>query len=95
MNFLSKYILLLVIGMASLVCAQTKNLVPKTYTAYKTAQKINIDGEDLDEAWQNILWSEPFIDIEGIKQPTYKTQVKMLWDDTYFYVLAKMKEPHV
>ncbi|WP_372757519.1 carbohydrate-binding family 9-like protein [Mariniflexile sp.] len=96
MSFLRKHILLVVLGVASFAWAQTKmNLVPKTYTAYKTTQEINIDGDDSDASWSKVSWSEPFIDIEGEKQPTYKTQVKMLWDDHYFYILAKMEEPHV
>ncbi|MDO7172649.1 carbohydrate-binding family 9-like protein [Mariniflexile sp. AS56] len=96
MKFLSLYIWLVVIGATSVACAQVKNdLVPKTYTAYKASQKINIDGNDFDEAWNEVSWSEPFKDIVGEKLPKYKTQVKMLWDDTYFYILAKMEEPHV
>lgn len=74
---------------------QAPVLVPKTYTAYKTAQKINVDGLDNEQVWQEVAWTEPFIDIEGVKQPKYKTQVKMLWDNKYFYILAKMEEPHV
>ncbi|MCG9793130.1 carbohydrate-binding family 9-like protein [Flavobacterium algicola] len=76
--------------------AQTaKEVVPKSYTAYKTAQKIIVDGEDSDQAWNEVAWTEPFIDIEGVKKPKYKTQIKMLWDDKYYYILAKMEEPHV
>ncbi|WP_308443164.1 carbohydrate-binding family 9-like protein [Flavobacterium sp. UMI-01] len=81
---------------SSVVCAQgNKQLTPKTYTAYKTTEKISIDGNDQEEAWNKVNWSEPFIDIVGEKQPKYKTQVKMLWDDKYYYILAKMEEPHV
>ena len=66
MKFLSKHIWLIAISITSFACAQTKNnVVPKTYTAYKATQKITIDGEDLDEAWNQISWSESFIDIEG------------------------------
>ncbi|GAA3647001.1 carbohydrate-binding family 9-like protein [Flavivirga jejuensis] len=99
MDFLGKYLWFILIGVSSVACAQTteeiEEIVPKTYTAYKTSQKINIDGEGLDAAWRNMAWSEPFTDIEGEKQPKYKTQVKMLWDDTYYYILAKMEAPHV
>lgn len=77
-------------------CAQVeKQVVPKTYTAYKTTQEINIDGEGNEKAWNQVLWSDPFIDIEGAKKPKYKTEVKMLWDDQYYYILAKLEEPHV
>lgn len=67
----------------------------KKYIAYKTPIAINIDGEALDKSWNKIDWSDLFIDIQGTKQPKYKTQFKMLWDDSYFYILANLKEPHV
>ena len=76
--------------------AQSKSsIIPKSYTAYHTAENIKIDGNDTDASWSKVNWTDLFIDIEGIKKPTYKTQVKMLWDDTHFYILAKMEEPHV
>ncbi|MDO5971939.1 carbohydrate-binding family 9-like protein [Flavivirga aquimarina] len=89
--------LALLFGSISLTnCAQSsKEIIPKNYIAYKTSEKIKIDGDDIDDAWRKADWSDSFIDIEGEKQPKYKTQVKMLWDDTYFYILAKMEEPHV
>lgn len=81
---------------SSLGCAQSKTKTfPKTYIAYKTSDNIKIDGDDSDLSWSKTQWSEAFIDIEGIKKPTYNTQVKMLWDETYFYILAKLEEPHV
>jgi len=72
-----------------------KEIVPKSYVAYKASEKIVIDGDELDAAWSKVDWSEPFIDIEGIDKPKYNTKVKMLWDETNFYILAKMEEPNV
>ncbi len=96
MKFKVAFLLVLLCNIPSIGCAQgNKEITPQTYTAYKTPEKIVIDGEDLDASWNKVAWINPFIDIEGVKQPKYKTQVKMLWDDTYFYVLAKMEEPHV
>ena len=78
------------------VFAQSKNsVIPKSYIAYHTTENIKIDGSDADVSWSKADWTDLFIDIEGIKKPTYNTQVKMMWDDTYFYILAKMDEPHV
>ncbi|WP_306665759.1 carbohydrate-binding family 9-like protein [Polaribacter sargassicola] len=83
-------------GITVLSFAQNKkDIIPETYTAYKTSEKIIIDGEDSDAAWNAVQWTNLFIDIEGVKQPKYKTEAKMLWDDTYFYILAKIEEPHV
>ncbi|MDE3742049.1 sugar-binding protein [Maribacter polysaccharolyticus] len=89
--------LLVLIGVSFLGCAQNRDapIVPESYVAYKTPEPLIIDGEDADEAWGRVAWTEPFVDIEGIKKPKYKTRVKMLWDDTYFYILAHLEEPHV
>ncbi len=76
--------------------SQSKNTItPESYIAYHTSESLEIDGKDADAAWNKVEWTNLFIDIEGVKKPTYKTQAKMLWDDTYFYILAKMEEPHV
>ncbi|WP_111308424.1 carbohydrate-binding family 9-like protein [Confluentibacter sediminis] len=77
-------------------CAQpSKELIPKQYIAYKTAKNIVIDGDESDASWDKAQWSDAFIDIEGVNKPKYNTKVKILWDDTYFYILAKLEEPHV
>ena len=76
--------------------AQSKSsITPESYIAYHTSESLQIDGSDADASWNKVDWTKLFIDIEGVKKPTYNTQVKMLWDDTYFYILAKMDEPHV
>lgn len=96
MSFLSRCLVGVFTSVTLLVSGQgKKTIVPKTYKAYKTAHEINIDGEAQDVAWNQVAWTNPFIDIEGIKKPKYKTEVKMLWDDTYYYILAKIEEPHV
>ena len=77
-------------------CAQTKKeIIPQTYVAHKTSEVITIDGKANETAWNKAKWTNDFIDIEGIKTPTYQTNVKMLWDENYYYILAKIKEPHV
>jgi hypothetical protein len=50
-----------------------------------------------DPAWQAVPWTEEFVDVEGGKRPRprFKTRVKMLWDDKFFYVGAELVEPHV
>jgi len=96
MHFKLSFFGLLIGCFSSLGCAQSKTeTLPKTYIAYRTSDNINIDGDDSDVSWSKAQWSEAFIDIEGVKKPTYNTQVKMLWDETYFYILAKLEEPHV
>lgn len=79
-----------------MACAQATNeLIPKKHIAYQAVEKIIIDGDESDAEWRKVKWSEPFIDIQGKKTPQYSTQIKMLWDSTYFYILAEIEEPHV
>ncbi|MBJ6367412.1 carbohydrate-binding family 9-like protein [Snuella sedimenti] len=74
---------------------QKKEIIPQTYVAHKVSETIVIDGKADESSWKQAPWTNDFIDIEGVVKPTYQTQVKMLWDETYFYILAKMEEPHV
>lgn len=91
-----KFITVFFICFSIFSCAQPKiEIIPKHYIAYKATGKIEIDGDSSDASWKAVQWSSNFIDIEGVKQPKYQTNVKMLWDETYFYILAKIEEPHV
>jgi hypothetical protein len=70
---------------------------PRGYVCHRTSGPIQIDGKLDEPSWQAVPWSEPFVDIEGSAKPAprYRTHVKMLWDDDYFYVAAELEEPHV
>ena len=70
---------------------------PKHYTCKKIKSPLNIDGFISDPLWQEAEWSDYFVDITGdpAKDPYFKTRVKMLWDDSFFYVAAELEEPHV
>ncbi|WP_299016333.1 carbohydrate-binding family 9-like protein [uncultured Polaribacter sp.] len=73
-----------------------KDLVtPKTYVVYKTDKPLTIDGIDDEDIWKNTKYTSNFIDIEGIKTPKQVTKVKMLWDDEYLYIYAKLFEEHI
>ncbi len=79
-----------------LSCAQTKEeIIPQTYVAYKTSEAIIVDGKADEAVWKKAKWTNDFIDIEGIITPKYLTNIKMLWDENYYYILAEIKEPHV
>jgi cellulose/xylan binding protein with CBM9 domain len=70
---------------------------PKGYVCVRANGKISIDGRLDEPAWQNALWTDAFVDIEGDRKPKppLRTRVKMLWDDEAFYIAAEMEEPHV
>ena len=70
---------------------------PKNYICYKTDSPIEVDGKMNEKIWQKAEWTDDFIDIEGFTKPAppLKTNVKMLWDENYFYFFCKMQEPHI
>lgn len=68
---------------------------PKGYVCYQGTPVLS--GRMDDPTWANAPWTDEFVDIEGDVRPapTWETKVKMLWDEEYFYVGAKLTEPHV
>ena len=74
----------------------SKDIVfPKHYIVSKTQDSIIVDGNADEPAWDSALYTDNFIDIEGVKTPKYNTKVKMLWDDNYLYVYSELEEPHI
>ena len=69
----------------------------QSYTCHRAPGPVAIDGDINKDAWKNAAWTADFVDIEGdLKpKPRFRTRVKMMWDDTYFYVCAEMEEPDV
>ena len=72
-----------------------KIILPKHYIVNKINDQINIDGRDDELAWNNAIYTDDFIDIEGSKIPSQKTNVKMLWDEKFLYIFAKLYENHI
>ena len=70
---------------------------PRKYQCRRMATPKKIDGSLTDPAWQDLPWSEDFVEITGEEslRPYYRTRVKMGWDDDFFYVGAELEEPHV
>lgn len=72
--------------------------VPKIYKVQKiNTSALTIDGKDNEEVWNSVPWTDSFLDIEGAhkSKPKYDTKVKMLWDDHYLYVYARLEDPHI
>ena len=88
---------LLIVLMLTVIALGKAQDQARSYMCYKTSNPINIDGVLSDSEWGDVDWSEYFVDIEGDKKPlpTYKTHVKMAWNEDYFYVVAELEEPHV
>jgi hypothetical protein len=70
---------------------------PLVYAATRTNTAIEIDGQANEAAWAKAAWASAFTDIEGEFKPAPKlpTKAKMLWDDDYLYIYAKLEEPHI
>ena len=70
---------------------------PREYVCGKAGGAIEVDGKIDDDAWKDVPWTDDFVDIEGdVKpRPRFRTRVKMVWDETHFYLAAEMVEPHV
>ena len=73
------------------------DLPPKKYNCVRADSVIRVDGNLDDAAWRRAPWTDWFLDIRGPSspKPRFRTRVKMLWDDTYFYVGAELAEPDV
>jgi len=69
----------------------------RRYRCQRMATPSLIDGSMRDPAWRDLPWSEDFVDITGSEdlKPSYRTRLKMGWDDDYLYVGAELEEPHV
>lgn len=93
-QMLQKAIFMLVVT-AQFSCTAQESKAPRSLVVYRTQEPIVIDGVAEEPAWKAAQVSEDFIDIEGDKTPTYHTNVRMLWDETYLYFYAQMEEPHV
>jgi hypothetical protein len=74
---------------------EDKIIIPKHYVVSKTIETIEIDGIENETSWKKANYTDNFIDIEGIKVPKQKTNVKMLWDNNFLYVFAKLYETHI
>ncbi|NBS18397.1 MAG: carbohydrate-binding family 9-like protein [Flavobacteriia bacterium] len=70
-------------------------IVPRNYKIPYADQPLVIDGKDTEPSWQNASFSEDFIDIEGQKKTAQNTRLKMLWDQDFLYIYAKLEEKHI
>ena len=71
--------------------------IPQNYIVNYVKVPPLIDGEINDLIWQQAKWTDDFRDIEGDLKPNpaLQTNVKMLWDDSYLYIAAKIVDPNV
>ena len=65
------------------------------YIAYRTDEKIHIDGRLDEKAWKLAPKSPRFVDIVTGEPALYDTYSAVLWDDEYLYIGFWIEEPYV
>lgn len=75
-------------------CAQ---VCDKNYICYKSTDAINIDGDLNDYDWQQISWSESFVNILGESFPSAenKSRFKLLYNSQYLYIGAEIQDSNI
>lgn len=70
---------------------------PRVYNCQRASGPIKIDGKLNDKAWDAAPESELFVDISGydFTKPAQDTRVKMLYDDEYLYIGARLDEKNI
>jgi hypothetical protein len=68
--------------------------IPLQYTVLRTSENMIIDGKDDEKDWYKAPWTPLFTEIASGNQigADRKTQCKMLWDDDYLYLFARLQE---
>jgi len=101
MLYCMKKVVILVLGLITAAWVQAQAVLldtpPRHYICQTVTSPLKIDGKDDEPDWQAMPWSELFMDIEGPDAPKQflNTQVKMLWDKEYLYILARLQEPNL
>lgn len=88
-----------VLGQATSLAGDSQDLFaqPKSYVAPFVTNPPVIDGDIEEQVWEQAVWSDLFVDIEGDAKPKpyYETRVKMMWDKEYLYIATTLQEEHV
>ncbi len=73
------------------------DFAPEKYICYRTQDAITVDGKLDESSWDKAKWTKDFVDIEGDLKPAprLRTSAKMLWNESNFYIAAKLEEPDI
>jgi len=66
---------------------------PRQLVAVRAGTPPVIDGRLDEPVWEEVEWSESFVDISGAAPPRFSTRAKVRWDDEWLYVGALLSEP--
>ena len=69
------------------------SIYPRQYIAYRAPPNsgsngpaIKIDGNLNKYFWEEVPWSDDFVDIETEMTPRFQTRCKIRWDDEFLYI---------
>jgi hypothetical protein len=70
---------------------------PRQYVAYNVSNDddLVIDGKLDDPAWQEVGFTDAFVDIATSITPEFRTRAKIRWNDKFLFVGAMIEDPHV
>jgi len=70
---------------------------PRSYSAPRAPTPITIDGDIYKKVWEEVPWSQDFVEIRGDDAPANakptsgtRTRMKMRWDDEFVYIATEM-----
>ncbi|MGS0748863.1 DUF5916 domain-containing protein [Halpernia sp. GG3] len=76
---------------------ENDSIIRKEITAIKTSQAPKIDGLLDDEVWKNVPIAKNFVEFQPengkSEAQEFRTEVKILYDDTALYISAMMYDP--
>ena len=67
-------------------------VIPKVYKATFSSSEIKIDGYGNDVAWKDAVIATDFIQLDPVEgdQPTQRTEVRLMYDNTAIYIFAHL-----
>merc|ERR1712123_499947 len=69
---------------------------PRQLVTYKVGPgAIIVDGKLDETAWDEVQWTDNFVDISSEKTPRFRTKAKVRWDDDWLYVAAELEETQI
>eukprot|EP00054_Salpingoeca_dolichothecata_P025967 m.183670 g.183670 ORF g.183670 m.183670 type:complete len:370 (-) comp25516_c0_seq5:78-1187(-) len=97
MPSLSLFVVVLLCGVASGEFCDFTSHYPYQYVSYFASAPPVLDGKLDEPFWEEVAWTQPFLDISGPSFPTprFLTHAKIRWDNTHLYVGAVLNEPQV
>jgi hypothetical protein len=70
---------------------------PRGYVCPRASRPPRLSGRIDDPVWDAAPWTDDFVDIEGDAKPKprHRTRLKMMWDESAWYLAVEMEEPNV